>query len=289
MANDPTILKEWRSTASRLTPSGLPAQSLAVSLHLKDASSVVGLAVLIGLWYLASFVSTPDFVPSPHVVAARLIEWFSDAPALSAIGMSANGFGPNLAYTIVNVFFAVIVGGAIGTVVGLTSARRPVFRAILNPIVSGATAVPFLVMTPFFLVWFGVGRVSGVLLVTLYTSVILIIFSQRAVLNLNPVFEENAKALGAGPARILRDILIPATAPEVLGGVRIALAGAWGLEVVAELLGSSIGIGVMIRVLAGQADTVGLMASVLAISSVAVICDGIVYFAVRRFLRWKQQ
>ena len=132
-------------------------------------------------WTIAE---TTGAIPGDHYLPAdpRELLWgrlpcAADAPALSAIGMSANGFGPNLAYTTVNVFFAVIAGGAIGTVVGLASARRPVFRAILNPIVSGATSIPFLVMAPFFLVWFGVGRASGVLLVTLYTSVILIIFS----------------------------------------------------------------------------------------------------------------
>lgn len=274
---------------TRALPCGrsLPARFTAQGL--RGLAGIVGLFVLAALWYVASYVATPDVVPWPHTVIKCLIDWFYVAPMLAAIGLTASGFGPNLAYTIENVILAVVAGSAIGVILGLSSARNPMFRAILNPIVSGATAVPLLVMAPFFLVWFGVGRMSSVLLVTLYTSVILIIFSQRAVLNLDPVFEENAMTLGARPGRILRDILIPATIPEMLGGLRIALAGAWGLQTVAELLGSSIGIGVMIRVLTGQADTIGIMAAVVAISTVAVLADAGLYLAARRGLRWKQR
>lgn len=274
---------------NRAVPSGRFSSARFVAPGFRGLAGIVGLLVLVALWYLASYVATPSVVPLPHTVIACIVDWFYVAPMLAAVGLAESGFGPNLAYTVTNVVFAVVVGSAIGVVLGVGSARSPMFRAIVNPIVSGATAVPLLVMAPFFLVWFGVGRVSGVLLVTLYTSVILIIFSQRAVLNLDPVFQENAMTLGARPGRILRDILIPATVPEMLGGLRIALAGAWGLETVAELLGSSVGIGVMIRVLTGQADTIGIMAAVVAISTVAVLFDACLYLAARRGLRWKQR
>lgn len=252
-----------------------------------DVASVFGLAGLLGAWYLAAALASPTVVPYPHVVFDRVRTWFLAAPELSAYGLANSGLGPNLLYSIENVLFSVGLGTCVGTVLGLASARNAIFRAILNPIVSGATSVPFLVMSPFFLVWFGVGRMSGLLLVTLYTTVILVIFSQRAVLNLNPIYESNAATLGAKHRTLLVDILIPATIPEMLGGLRIALAGAWGLETVAELLGSNRGIGMIIRVIVGQADTVGIMAAVVAISMVAVLFDGAIVVTAKRVLRWR--
>src|SRR5438876_297164 len=83
---------------------------------------------------------------------------------------------------------------------------------------------------------FGVERMSAVLLVAIYVAVILYVFAQRAADNLDPVYEESAYTLGATPRRIVWDILVPGTVPAILGGVRIALAGAWGLEAIAELL-----------------------------------------------------
>jgi ABC-type nitrate/sulfonate/bicarbonate transport system permease component len=249
---------------------------------------MLGLLGVAAAWQVAALiVADASVLPGPAPVFGYAFSRLLTAPELSAYGLQNSGILPNLIYTVVNVFLAVGLGTCIGSALGLASARSPVFQAILNPIVSGATAVPFLVMAPFFLVWFGVGRLSGLLLVTLYTSVILIIFSQRAVLNLNPVYEKNAAVLGAGRRAVLLEILVPATVPEVLGGLRIALAGAWGLEAVAELLGSNSGIGMIIRVIAGQADTVGIMASVAAISTVAVLCDGAIVLAARIFLRWR--
>jgi ABC-type nitrate/sulfonate/bicarbonate transport system permease component len=253
----------------------------------RGVASVFGLACLLAAWYLAATLVSPTVVPYPHVVFARLYTWFFVAPELSAYGLASSGLGPNLLYSIENVLFSVAIGTCVGTVLGLVGARSAIFRAILNPIVSGATSVPFLVMSPFFLVWFGVGRTSGLLLVTLYTTVILIIFSQRAVWNLNPIYESNAATLGAKQRALLVDILVPAIFPEMLGGLRIALAGAWSLETVAELLGSNSGIGMVIRVIAGQADTVGIMAAVIAISMVAVLFDGAVAVIAKSALRWR--
>jgi ABC-type nitrate/sulfonate/bicarbonate transport system permease component len=144
------------------------------------------------------------------------------------------------------------------------------------------------VVAPFFLVWFGVGQLAGFMLVLMYTTVLIFIFSQRSVLNLDPVYENNAQSLGADKKRVIRDVLVPSTVPEVLGGLRIALAGAWGLEAVAELLGSDRGLGVVIRVLAsGQLEITGVLAALLLLGGVAVVVDGLLVMIVRRLLRWR--
>jgi ABC-type nitrate/sulfonate/bicarbonate transport system permease component len=84
----------------------------------------------------------------------------------------------------------------------------------------------------------------------------------------------------------VRDILIPATVPEILGGLRIALAGAWGLEAVAELLGSQSGIGKVLEVLAGATDPQGIMATLLMLGLTAIIVDALAAFAVARTTKW---
>ena len=63
--------------------------------------------------------------------------------------------------------------------------------------------------------------------------------------------------------------------PEILGGFRIALAGAWGLEAIAELLGSQDGIGKVIEVLAGATDPQGIMATLLLLGFAAIVADAV--------------
>ena len=137
------------------------------------------------------------------------------------------------------------------------------------------------------MIWFGVGRASAVSLVAFYIDVILYVFSQRAALNLDPIYEKSALTLGAHRGRMLRDILIPATVPEILGGFRIALAGAWGLEAVSELLGSQSGIGKVLEVLAGATDPQGIIATLLVLGFAAILADGLAAALIARFAAWR--
>jgi ABC-type nitrate/sulfonate/bicarbonate transport system permease component len=73
----------------------------------------------------------------------------------------------------------------------------------------------------------------------------------------------------------------------VLGGVRIALAGAWGLETFAELLGAQRGLGQVMRLLASTFDTAGIFSAVLLISVTAVVVDGILMAIAGRVLQWR--
>ena len=101
-----------------------------------------------------------------------------------------------------------------------------------------AGTVPILIAAPFLLIWFGVGRASAVSLVAFYVAVILYLFAERAARNLDPDLREFcADARRRTGAASFATSSSRATVPEILGGFRIALAGAWGLEAVAELLG----------------------------------------------------
>src|SRR5690606_22564697 len=153
------------------------------------------------------------------------------------------------------------------------TARLPLMRAICDPVVNTVGTIPILVMAPFFLIWFGTERWSALFLVMIYVFVILYIYAQRAAENLDPVYEENALTFGASTGDIVRDVLIPGTLPQILGGIRIALAGAWGLEAIAELLGSQQGIGKIIELLSGSLDVEGIFAALLLLGCVALAVD----------------
>jgi ABC-type nitrate/sulfonate/bicarbonate transport system permease component len=168
----------------------------------------------------------------------------------------------------------------------LISARLSLFRAIVDPVMMTAGTIPILVAAPFLLIWFGVGRMSAVCLVIFYVAAILYIFAERAADNLDPIYEDSARTLGATPRQVIRDLLIPGTVPEILGGLRIALAGAWGLEAISELLGSQEGIGKVLESLAGATDPQGIMAALLVLGLTAVVADAFAALAVARLASW---
>ena len=259
---------------------------LKIVLAALDPLRVAGMVLFVVVWQVLTLGLPAIILPTPLGVVRRLLSDFLSAPALSYYGVSEANLYGNLIYTTENVAIAVTIGSAIGILAGLLSARFGLIRAIIDPVMMTAGTVPILVAAPFLLIWFGVGRASAVCLVIFYVAVILYVFAQRAATNLDPVYEESARTLGATPRRMVRDILIPATVPEILGGLRIALAGAWGLEAVAELLGSQSGIGKVLEVLAGATDPQGIMATLLMLGLTAIIVDALAAFAVARTTKW---
>jgi ABC-type nitrate/sulfonate/bicarbonate transport system permease component len=251
-----------------------------------DVLGLLGVVFFVLVWYGLTYVIPRFSLPLPQSVAARIGHDFFSSPELAAYGVGGNGLAANLLYTAVNVVIAVGIGSTLGVVIGLVSARVGAFRAIVDPIVLIGGTVPILVAAPFFLIWFGTSRMSSVLLVTLYAMFILIVFSQRAAENIDPVYEQSALTLGASRFQVLRD-LFPGTIPEILGGVRIAFAGAWGLEAIAELLGLPSGLGKVVQVLSTQTDSEGIFAVVMLLGIVAVILDGIIVYVMRSFFRWR--
>ncbi|MCX5496198.1 ABC transporter permease subunit [Kaistia dalseonensis] len=257
-----------------------------ILLAILDPLRLAGVVLFVLVWQVLTLGLPAIILPTPRGVVERLVADFWSAPALSYYGVEEANLYGNLIYTAENVAIAVVIGSVIGILAGLLSARFGIIRAIIDPVMMTAGTVPILVAAPFLLIWFGVGRASAVCLVIFYVIVILYLFAQRAATNLDPVYEESARTLGATPAGIVRDILIPATVPEILGGLRIALAGAWGLEAIAELLGSQSGVGKVLEVLAGATDPQGIMATLLMLGLAAIVVDAVAAFAVARTAKW---
>jgi ABC-type nitrate/sulfonate/bicarbonate transport system permease component len=251
-----------------------------------DPMRIAGVVLFVAIWHFTTYVLPPIILPTPLGVVGRVAADFWSAPSLSYYGVSEANLYGNLIYTTANVAIAVTLGAIIGVLCGLLSARFSLFRAVVDPFMMTAGTVPILIVAPFLLIWFGVGRTSAVCLVMFYVAVILYVSAQRAASNLDPIFEESARTLGATKRQIVRDILIPATVPEILGGLRIALAGAWGLEAIAELLGSQSGMGKVLEVLAGATDPQGIMATLLVLGATAIVADALAAFAVGRLAIW---
>ena len=260
--------------------------ALAAAIRALDPLRLIGAALFVAIWQAASAATSPIILPGPWSVLTRAAADFWSAPALAYYGVEQPSLSANLVYTTENVVFAVALGAALGSVAGLVSARLWLVRAVIDPVMMTAGTVPILIAAPFLLIWFGVGRASAVSLVAFYVAVILYLFGQRAARNLDPIYEQYALTLGARRAQTIRDILIPASAPELLGGFRIALAGAWGLEAVSELLGSQSGMGKILEVLAGATDPQGILATLVVLGAAAMIGDAIAVALIQRFAAW---
>jgi len=208
------------------------------------------------------------------------------ARRLEVFGLGEVGYGSLLLYTLGNVLLGLAIGGSVGILVGIASARLNLLRVFIEPIVLVLGTVPVLVAAPLYLLWFGVVPFTQVLLVAVYSAVMMVLFSQRAAENVDPVHERWAMTFGAGTAFRIRHILIPGTVPEIIGGLRITLASAWGLEVFAEILGAPSGMGQAIKALTNLSNVPGLLACVIIIAATAIFTDLLLVVLARRVASW---
>ena len=260
----------------------------AVGLVYKvDPLGLMGIVLLVGLWFVLVPVTPRSALPTPWGVVGAAIDKFWYNKTFAFYGLADTGYFSALVYTTQNVLLAVGIGGIIGILLGLITARSRILRAGFDPIILTLGTVPILIASPFLLLLLGGDRASAVATVAFYVTVILYTYAQRAADNLNPVYEAAARTFGATKSRIIRNVLIPGALPEILGGIRIGLAGAWGLEAIVELLASQRGMGRLIKSITAALDIESLFAALLILAVTAAIFDMVVAMLFSWITRWR--
>ena len=272
---------------SRMHARGGPTNRLGTRRKLVSALySVAGIALFLAVWWAAASQLPRSRLVTPLEAGRDLWTNFLYSPRLGVFGLGKVGYGSLLLYTLSNVFVGLVTGGAIGVLIGVSSARLKLLRVFVDSIVLVLGTVPILVAAPLFLLWFGVVPFTQVLLVALYSAVMMVLFSQRAAENVDPIYERWAMTFGAGLGDRIHHILIPGIVPEIIGGLRITLASAWGLEIFAEILGAPSGIGQAIKALTNLSNVPGLLACVAIVAVTAIVTDFVLVVLARRVAAW---
>lgn len=250
-------------------------------------TGLAGVAVTVALWFLASL--TLRNVPSPLAVATNVLFNLTSSERLPGIGLPRGGYLPHLAYTALNVLVGGGVGALVGVVAGLASATSRRFADLLSPIVTVVGTIPIVIMAPFFLMWFGLSGMAQLALVAMYTATVLHLFAYRGARNISPSLLEYGATLGAGRRQQFWLIRLPGALPEMFGGLRIALAGAWGLAAVTEMLGGQYGSGRVLSALRSVYDLTGIMAIVMLLGAMAIVLDWLLVLLRHSLLRWAER
>jgi ABC-type nitrate/sulfonate/bicarbonate transport system permease component len=104
-----------------------------------------------------------------------------------------------------------------------------------------------------------------------------------------PIYVRAALTLGASRAVIYRTVIVPSILPHLIGAIRVAAAVAWGLDVAAEFMGSSVGLGYLIILQQTYLRTAGIILLVAIYSVLAVILDAIIARVERRITGWTER
>lgn len=231
------------------------------------------LAALLLAWEGASrgFGLSALVLPAPSVVFAALWK-----------GLASGYFWPHLRATGTELVLGLTAGCAIGFLSGIAMAESKRLRGLLMPYVVVSQVIPKLALMPLFIVWFGFGMTSTVVITALICFFPLMENTLTALQQVQPERLELFRMLGATRMQTLLRLKLPSGLPGILAGLRVAVVLALVGAVVGEFIGASNGLGALVIASQGMMDT-PLMFAVLVLIA---ILGMLVYEAALTLERW---
>lgn len=226
-------------------------------LRLRLASFALLLALL-AAWELATRAAglSALVLPPPSAVARSL--WH---------GLSSGYLGPHIAATALEVLLGLAIGCVIGFASGVLMAESRVLQGLLKPYIVVSQVIPKLALMPLFIVWFGFGMTSTVVITALICFFPLMETTVTSLQQIDPQRLELFRMLGATRCQTLLRLKLPCGLPGILAGLRVAVVLALVGAVVGEFIGAGKGLGALIIASQGMMDT-PLMFAVLVIIAV---------------------
>ncbi|MFL5098831.1 MAG: ABC transporter permease [Xanthobacteraceae bacterium] len=177
----------------------------------------------------------------------------------------------------------------VGTVLGILMAWwRPV-NALLSPIVEVFYPMPKSALIPVTVLWLGFGDGSKILLIFLGCMLPVTIGAFNGARSSDQALVWSARSMGANRTRMLIDVVLPSAMPELLNGIRTALALSFILLVSSELIVARQGFGYLIGFLGANGSYEPMFAVVLTVAFLGFAADRVYQMIVRRALLWREQ
>lgn len=232
------------------------------------------LLVLLALGWEAAcrgFALSPLVLPAPSAIAQSL--WR---------GLASGYFWPHIRATALELLLGVLAGCSIGFAAGVAMAEAKLLRALLMPYVVTSQVIPKLALAPLFVLWFGFGITSTVVITALICFFPLLENTMTALAQVPPERLELFRMLGASRWQTLWRLKLPGGAPGILAGVRVAVVLALVGAVVGEFISASHGLGALVIASQGTMDTPLMFAVLLLIAALGMLA----YQATLLLERW---
>jgi sulfonate transport system permease protein len=180
-----------------------------------------------------------------------------------------------------------LLGGSLGLAFGIATGLFRRFEESVDPTVQMLRMIPHLAITPLFILWFGFGEFSKILLIAKGAFFPLYVNAFLGVRNADSKLFDVARILEFSRWKQITRLVIPSALPNLLLGLRLSLGVSWLGLVVAELMGSSEGIGYLIMDARQFSQTAVVFVGIIIFAVVGKGTDSIVRYLERTLLKWR--
>lgn len=240
------------------------------------ASVLAGLA----LWEFAGqvVVRNPLFLATPTQTFAALIELWGTGDLQRHTWISGQEF-----------VLGFMLASVVGIAIGLTTASSEIFKNVSDPWISGLYATPIIAIAPLFILWFGIGVFSKVLVVFSLVVFPVIINTDAGVRNTDRQLIEAVRSFGASQRQIFLKVSLPSALPFILAGLRLGVGRGLIGVVVGEMFGSRAGLGYLIIQSAEVFNMPRLFVGVVVLAAAGILLTAAFQLLERRLVRWNYE
>ena len=229
------------------------------------------------VWWLATAAGwvSPTFLASPPTMLAEgwnLLVRF--------------GFAYDIGMTVWRVLGGFVLAAIVAVPVGILMGAYKPIEAFLEPFVSFARYLPASAFIPLLILWAGIGELQKLLVIFIGSVFQIVIMVAVTVGGVRRDLVEAAYTLGANDRSVVRRVLLPSAAPEIAEILRLVLGWAWTYVIVAELIGSSSGIGHMIVDSQALLATGQIIFGIIVIGLIGLVSDFLAKTLNRRLFPW---
>jgi NitT/TauT family transport system permease protein len=251
-------------------------------------------AVLLGLWQAASSagLANAHVLPSPVAVVVRWAQWLAPEAPFDPATHSRPGWllsGELLrdaAGSLYRVLLGFAIGAALALPLGLAMGASRRTYALLDPLLQVLRPIPPIAYIPLAILWFGLGNPPAVFLIVIGAFFPVLMNTIAGVRHVDGIYLRAARNLGASEATIFLRVILPASAPSILTGMRIGMGTAFIVVIVSEMIAVNDGLGFRILEAREYFWSDKIIAGMLTIGLLGLGLDTVMSRVSDRLLRW---
>lgn len=185
----------------------------------------------------------------------------------------------------------VIIGYSVSVVLGLILGVFLVkFKFLDNnftPLILGLQTLPNICWLPFAILWYGLNE-SSIIFVIIIGSIFSIVISvESSIKNINPIYVKAARTLGAKGLKIYTNVILPASLPGIVSGLKQGWSFAWRALMAGEMLSATNGLGQILMMGRALGDISQVVAIMLVIIIIGLIVEKMIFGKIERSIRNK--
>jgi NitT/TauT family transport system permease protein len=285
---------EQAAASETLTPDGAardgpgapevsgPARARRHSLFGTKTDLALGWMILaivtLGTWEYAGRhgLVSPIFFSYPSAIAQALVD-----------GLRGDMITLDARYTVIATVVGFFTAALAGILVAFGLSQIAYLRRLLNPIFNALNSLPRVALAPLFVLWFGIGLLSHIVLAASLTFFVVFANTMAGIESVDQDHLLLARLQGATRWQAFRWFIVPSALPSIFVGLELGFIFAMLGTVSGEMIAGEAGFGVRLQRDAGVFNTKGYFATLLVLVLVSAVASGLFQLAKRPLVRWQ--